>query len=76
MPYNINNYCGSFLVSVQNSTICTTSTSLGLIGQNSVNFGLALNENFVKTVKNFRDWLHGVGTVFSHFRYGTCKPLH
>jgi hypothetical protein len=53
MPYNINNYCGSFLVSVQNSTICTTSTSLGLIGQNSVNFGLALNENFVYLLQNF-----------------------
>ena len=53
MPYNLINYNGSFLVSVPNSTINTTTTSLGLIGQNSVNFGLALNENFVYLLQNF-----------------------
>jgi len=53
MPYNITNYNGSFLVSVPNSTICTTTTSLGLIGQNSVNFGLTMNENFVYLLQNF-----------------------
>jgi len=53
MPYNITNYDGTFLVSVPNSTINTTTTSLGLIGQNSVNFGLALNENFVYLLQNF-----------------------
>jgi hypothetical protein len=53
MPYNINNYDGTFLVSVPNSTICTTSTSLGLIGQNAVNFGLTMNENFVYLLQNF-----------------------
>jgi hypothetical protein len=53
MPYNLLNYDGSFLVSVPNSTIDTTTTSLGLIGQNSVNFGLALNENFIYLLQNF-----------------------
>jgi len=53
MPYNILNYDGSFLVSVPNSTINTTTTSLGLIGQNSVNFGLVMNENFIYLLQNF-----------------------
>jgi hypothetical protein len=53
MPYNLLNYDGSFLVSVPNSTINTTTTSLGLIGQNSVNFGLTLNENLIYLLQNF-----------------------
>ena len=53
MPYNLTNYDGSFLVSVANSTVCTSATSLALIGQNSVNFGLPLNENFIYLLQNF-----------------------
>ena len=53
MPYNITNYDGSFLVSIANSTVCTSATSLALIGQNAVNFGRPLNENFVYLLQNF-----------------------
>ena len=53
MTYNLTNYDGTFLVSVANSTVCTSATSLALIGQNAVNFGLPLNENFIYLLQNF-----------------------
>lgn len=53
MVYNVTKYDGSPLASVQDSTLDTTSTSIALIGRNVVNFGLALNENFVALMQNF-----------------------
>jgi hypothetical protein len=53
MVYNVTKYDGSPLASVQDSTLDTTSTSITLIGRNVVNFGLALNENFVALMQNF-----------------------
>jgi len=38
---------------VADSTINTTSTSLALIGANSVNFGLYVNQDFVNLLQNF-----------------------
>ena len=38
---------------IQDGTINTTDTSLALIGPNSVNFGLYINEDFVKLLQNF-----------------------
>jgi len=79
MPYNINNYNGSFLVSVQTSTINTTTTSLGLIGQNAVNFGLTFNENMVYLLQNFSNstppaspiegqiWYNSVTSVMNYY---------
>lgn len=53
MVYNLTKYDGTPLVSVQDSTLDTTTTSLTLIGKNSVNFGLPLNENFIALMQNF-----------------------
>lgn len=53
MVYNVTKYDGSPLASVQDSTLDTTSTSIALIGRNAVNYGLALNENFVAIMQNF-----------------------
>ena len=38
---------------VQDGTINTSDTSLALIGANSVNFGLYINQDFVKLLQNF-----------------------
>jgi len=79
MPYNLLNYDGSFLVSVPNSTINTTTTSIGLIGQNAVNFGLTLNENLVYLLQNFSSstppaspiqgqiWYNSVTSVMNYY---------
>lgn len=53
MVYNVNSYDNSNVWVVQDSTLNTTSTSLTLIGRNSVNFGLALNENFIALLQHF-----------------------
>lgn len=53
MVYNITKYNGDPLATVQDGTLDTTSTSISLIGKNAVNYGLALNENFVALLQNF-----------------------
>jgi len=53
MVYNITRYDGSNLAAVADGTVDTTSTSIALIGRNSVNFGLALNENLVALMQHF-----------------------
>lgn len=53
MVYNITKYNGDPLAAVQDSTLDTSSTSITLIGRNSVNFGLPLNENFVALLQHF-----------------------
>lgn len=53
MVYSISYYNGSNLTVVQDGTLDTTATSIALIGKNTVNFGLALNENFVALMQHF-----------------------
>jgi hypothetical protein len=55
MTYNLTNWDGTPLVSVANSTIDTTTTSISLLGRNAVNFGLPLNENFIALLEHFAD---------------------
>ena len=55
MTYNLTNWDGTPLVSVANSTVDSTTTSISLIGRNAVNFGLPLNENFIALLENFAD---------------------
>lgn len=53
MVYNIKKSNGSPLVTIPDSTQDTTSTSLVLPGRNSVNFGLAIDQNLVDLLQNF-----------------------
>lgn len=52
MTYIITKSSGGNIV-VQDGTINTTATSLALIGANSVNFGLYVNQDFVNLLQNF-----------------------
>lgn len=53
MTYNLTNYDGTPLVSVANSVIDSTTTSISLLGKNAVNFGLPMNENFIALMQHF-----------------------
>lgn len=53
MPYSINKSDGTPLVTVQDNTVNTTASSLTLIGRNSVNFGQAIDQDFVYLLQNF-----------------------
>lgn len=53
MAYNIYQTDGTPLVTIPDNTLNTTSTSLTLIGRNAVNFGLAIDQNFVNLLQNF-----------------------
>lgn len=53
MVYNIKHYNGDPLVSVSDGTLDTSTTSISLVGKNVVNFGLALNENFIALMQHF-----------------------
>ena len=53
MAYTIIRTNGSTLTTIQDGTIDTTSTSLGLPGRNYAGYGQTLNTNFVKIIENF-----------------------
>lgn len=53
MAYNINLSNGDLLVTVEEGTSDTTTTSLSLIGKNYAGYGESLNENFVRILENF-----------------------
>jgi hypothetical protein len=53
MTYNINKSDGLPLVTIQDNSIDTTSTSLTLFGRNVLNYGQAENQNFVNLLQNF-----------------------
>lgn len=53
MSYTLTKTDGSILAVVQDTMLDTLSCSLTLIGKNAVNFGLAVDENFVGLLQNW-----------------------
>ena len=53
MAYTILNSNGTVLTTIQDGTINTTSTSLGLPGRNYAGYGQAIDTNFVQMLENF-----------------------
>jgi len=53
MAYTIIRSNGSVLTTIQDGTINTTSTSLGLPGRNQASYGQVLDTNFVRLLENF-----------------------
>lgn len=53
MPYQINTWDGTYLVTVDEGTLNNQSTSLRLIGKNYAGYGDTQNENFVYLTENF-----------------------
>ena len=56
---------------VQDSTIDTTSTSLALVGSNSVNFGLYINQNFVELLQTFASNSAPISPLIGQLWYDT-----
>lgn len=55
MAYTINRTNGSQLTIIQDGTVDTVSTSLGLVGRNFSGYGQILDTNFVKLTESFAD---------------------
>lgn len=53
MTYKINTTDGNLLTELPDGTFDTSSSSLTLVGKNAVNFGEAINENFVRLLESF-----------------------
>jgi hypothetical protein len=53
MAYTILNTNGTVLTTIQDGTINTTSTSLGLPGRNYAGYGQTIDTNFVQMLENF-----------------------
>ena len=53
MPYQITHANGTILVTLQDLTIDTSSTSLALLGREIVNYGEIIAQNFVYLLENF-----------------------
>ena len=52
MAYSINKFNGTFLVTVQDGTVDTT-TDLSLVGKNYAGYGAIENENLIYLLENF-----------------------
>ncbi len=53
MPYQIDRYNGTPLVTVDDGTISNEKTTLKLVGKNYAGYGEIQNENFVFLTENF-----------------------
>ena len=53
MPYSITYSDGTPLVTIADNTIDTTTTSLSLVGKNSLNFGQSIDQNLVNILQNW-----------------------
>ena len=73
MTYKINKTDGSLLTEIPDSTFDTNSTSVTLIGRNTVNFGEILNENFVKMLENFSSITSPSGPLIGQLWYDLEK---
>jgi len=56
---------------VQDATVDTTSTSLALVGANSVNFGLYINQNFVDLLQTFASNSAPISPLIGQLWYDT-----
>jgi hypothetical protein len=73
MSYNLTTSDGSNLIILPTSTINTTATSIALIGQNSVNFGLYVNENFIYLMQNFANNTAPINPLIGQLWYDTVN---
>ena len=57
MTYKINKTDGALIAEVIDSAIDQTTTDITLIGKNVSGYGEFINENFVKILENFANYL-------------------
>jgi hypothetical protein len=73
MPYSITKADGTPLVTIPDNSINTTSSSLSLIGRNALNFGLAIDQNFVDLLQNFASTVRPINPLVGQFYYNTTN---
>lgn len=73
MPYSITKADGSPLVVIQDNSIDTITTSLSLIGRNALNFGLAIDQNFVDILQHFASTVPPSNPLVGQFYYNTTN---
>jgi len=70
IPYQATTTSQSNIV-VQDGTIDTTSTSLALVGPNTVNFGLYINQNFIELLQTFASNTAPISPLIGQLWYDT-----
>ena len=73
MPYTINKSDGTILVEIPDGNIDKDTTSLTLIGKNSITFGEALNENLIFLLENFSSSASPRNPVIGQLWYDTIQ---
>ncbi len=75
MPYNINKSDGTPLTTVNDNSIDTTSSSLTLFGRNVLNYGQAINQNFVNLLQNFANTTSTTSPLQGQLWYDTTNGV-
>lgn len=71
MAYTIIRSDGTTLTTIQDGTINTTSTSLGLPGRNYAGYGQTLNTNFVRQLENYAGGTAPINALRGQLWYDT-----
>lgn len=73
MAYTIIRSDGTTLTTIQDGTINTTSTSLGLPGRNYAGYGQTLNTNFVRQLENYASGTPPTNALRGQLWYNTSS---
>lgn len=71
MTYILNKTNGEELTTILDGQLDTATTSLTLIGKNSINFGESVNENFIKLLENFSNVSPPANAISGQLWYDT-----
>ena len=88
MPYYLNRRDGTSLVTVEDGTVDSTTTSLNLVGKNFPTYGQFLNQNLIYLLENFANtsapetsltgqlWYDSSNKVIKFFREGSTTNYY
>lgn len=75
MTYTLKKTDGQELTTILDGQLDTETTSITLIGKNSINFGEPLNENYIKLLENFANVEQPANAIKGQLWYDTSTEL-
>ena len=75
MTYNLKTSDGAPLVSLPDNTIDNTTTSIALVGKNSLNFGYSINQDLIYLMQHFADTASPINPLIGQIWYDTVNAV-